>query len=251
MSHLTVSPSAAWRNTKTAERVAALIVDTILAQRLAPGTMLPSEAAMLETYGVSRSSLREALRILEVNGLLRLRSGPRGGPVVGSADPTTFGRTMALFLRMSNTKFADLMDARVTVEPLMARLAAERKDPARLQQLEESLEAHRDLDPSNELEYIRVVQDFHAVVAGLSGNPVLDLFGRALKEISTQRMLDSHQPPARWSAIKREHEGIANAILTGDASTAEQLMASHMHEFSASFSRRYRGLLEETVNWVP
>lgn len=250
MSRPSILQAVSVRAPKTAERVASLIVQEILDQELPPGTMLPPEAAMLETYGVSRSSLREALRILEVNGLISMRSGSRGGPVVGAVDPASFGRTMSLFLQLNRTTFTELMDARITMEPLMARLAAERKDPGRLEQLQASLQAHRELDPTDAKEYIRVVQDFHAVVAGLSGNPVLDLFGRALKEISTQRILASHQPPARWPEVKREHEEIAAAILTGDSRTAELLMAAHMRDFVASFSRRYGALMDEIVSWA-
>lgn len=226
------------------------MVQQILDDESPPGTVLPSEAAMLATYNVSRSSLREGLRILEVNGLISLRSGSRGGPVVGEVDPTNFGRTMSLFLQMNRTTFRDLLDARVTMEPLMARLAAERRDPQRLEELEASLQAHRELDPQDSKQYIRVVQDFHSVIAGLSGNPLLDLFGRSLKEISTHRILASHQPAARWPEIKREHEEVATAILAGDARAAEVLMTAHMREFVASLSRRYGGMVDEIISWV-
>lgn len=249
MSRPSTRPTVSIRAPKTAERVAASIVQAIISEELPAGTMLPAEAAMLESYGVSRASLREGLRILEVNGLIWMRPGSRGGPVVGAVDATNFGRTVSLFLQLNRTTFTELMDARMTMEPLMARLAAERKDPERLEQLEALLEAHRELGPADAKEYIRTAQDFHAVVAGLSGNPVLDLFGRSLTEIYTKRILVWHEPTARWPEVKREHEEIATAILNGDAQTAELLMAAHMRAFVASVSDRYSGIMDEIVSW--
>ena len=77
------------RTAKTAETVSAAIVHDVVSRRLAPGDMLPSEAAMLSQYKVSRASLREGLRLLEVQGLIRLKPGPAAGP---SSGPSTRGR---------------------------------------------------------------------------------------------------------------------------------------------------------------
>jgi DNA-binding FadR family transcriptional regulator len=238
-----------FRSPKTSELVVKRIVRDIVRNKLAPGAMLPPEASMLQQYGVSRSSLREALRILEVNGLVTMRSGPGGGPCVGHADPRYFGRTTSLFLEVSRTKYKELLEARIIMEPLMARLAAERHDPERLAELERSLNDHRELDPSDELRYLEVVQGFHSVVVGLSGNGVLDLFGRSLEVILTERASASHQPPARWREVREEHESVSKAIFDGDGDRAEALMRAHMHKFAASFSRRYGALLEEIIGW--
>ncbi len=75
------------RPLKTSERVARDIVHDIAVQRLQPGDALPAEADMIGQYGVSRESLREALRLLEVQGLIAIRRGPGGGPTVGTVDP--------------------------------------------------------------------------------------------------------------------------------------------------------------------
>lgn len=238
------------RGLKTSERVAREIVKDVVAKELPPGAPLPGEAAMLEIYGVSRSSLREALRILEANGLVQLRPGPGGGPFINGVSPEHFGRATTLFLEMSRTTYGELLEARCVMEPLMARLAAERHDAARLEELSDSLGRHRDLDLSAPEDYVDTTQDFHGVIAGLSGNGVLDLFGRSLKEIFTIRVLESHQPPARWEAIQAEHEAIAQAVLDGDPELAERLMREHMIEFARSFRSRYGDLLGEVVGWL-
>ncbi|MFI6344181.1 FadR/GntR family transcriptional regulator [Streptomyces sp. NPDC050560] len=232
-----------------AELVARQIVEDIVEQGLPAGAALPSEAPMLEMYGIARGTLREALRILENNGLVRVRPGRGGGPMVGAADPYNFGRTMALFLQMGRTRFWELVEARVVMEPMMARLAAERRDEERLSQLMKAMQAHKDLETNDQATYLSVVQSFHGVVAGMSGNGVLDLYGRALKEVYTERVIAAERPPARWAEVRREHEAVAQAIFDGNGPEAERLMREHMVELAAGFERSYAALHNEIIGW--
>ena len=117
----------AQRTEKVAESVAREIVQDIRRNNLVPGSTLPPESAMLERFGVGRGSLREALRILEVNGLVVLKPGPRGGPVVAPFDPAHFGQMMTLHLQALGTTYRQLLDARVEYEAVLARMAAERE----------------------------------------------------------------------------------------------------------------------------
>ena len=235
---------------KLSERVARQIVQDIVDRNLVAGDSLPNEVPMLELYRVSRSTLREALRILETNGLIRLRPGRNGGARVGNVDPSRFGRTLTLFLQMERTVFSELLEARVIIEPLMARVAADRKDASRLTALAEVMEAHEDLDGETDSGvYYSVAQDFHGVVAGLSGNHVLDLFGQSLKEIYVERVIAEHLPGVRWEAVKAEHEAVANAIFKGNGPLAEALMKDHMDRLSESFNERYSALNDEIIGW--
>src|SRR3954467_7900285 len=112
------------RHLKTSESVARDIVHDIVEQELETGDSLPSEAVMLEHYGVSRESLREALRLLEVQGLISIRRGPGGGPIVGTVDPANLGRVSTLFFYMAGATYAELFEAWVLSEPIIAQLAA-------------------------------------------------------------------------------------------------------------------------------
>jgi DNA-binding FadR family transcriptional regulator len=232
-----------------AELVARQIVEDIVEQRLPAGASLPSETPMLEMYGVSRGTLREALRILENNGLIRVRPGRGGGPIVGSAEPYNFGRTMTLFLQMRRTRFWELVEARLIIEPMMARLAAERRDEERLAELAKAMQEHKSLQTDDQARYLSVVQNFHGVVAGMSGNGVLDLFGRALKEVYTERVIAAERSPARSAEVRREHEAVAQAIFDGDGPRAEELMRAHMVELVAGFRRSYAALQDEIIGW--
>jgi GntR family transcriptional regulator, transcriptional repressor for pyruvate dehydrogenase complex len=243
------SPRFRQRSAKMGELVARQIVEDIVEQGLTAGASLPSEGPMLEMYGVARGTLREALRILENNGLVRVRPGRGGGPIVGSADPYNFGRTMTLFLEMGRTRFGELVEARVIMEPMMARLAATRREEGRLDELAKSMQEHKDLETHDQARYLSVVQNFHGVVAGMSGNGVLDLFGRALKEVYTERVIAAERPPARWAEVRREHEAVAQAIFDGDGERAEELMRAHMIELAAGFERSYAALADEIIGW--
>ena len=237
------------RSAKMAELVARQIVEDIVEQGLTAGASLPSEGPMLEMYGVARGTLREALRILENNGLVRVRPGRGGGPIVGSPDPYNFGRTMSLFLQMGRTRFGELLEARVIMEPMMARLAATRRDEDRLGELAKAMQDHKTLGTDDQARYLSVVQNFHGVIAGMSGNGVLDLFGRALKEVYTERVIAAERPPARWASVRREHEAVAQAIFDGDGERAEELMRAHMVQLAAGFERNYAALSGEIIGW--
>ncbi|GLY24145.1 FCD domain-containing protein [Micromonospora sp. NBRC 101691] len=243
------APRFRQRAAKMSELVARQVVEDIVEQGLPTGAALPTEAQMLQAYGVSRGTLREALRILENNGLVQVRPGRGGGPVVGAAKPHTFGRTLALFLQMDRTPFGELVEARLIMEPMMARLAAERRDPARLRELAESMREHQSLEGRDERDYLPVLQRFHGVLAGVSGNGVLDLFGRALTEIYTERIVAAERRPERWVEVRQEHQAVAEAIVAGDGALAEELMRAHMVALVAHLDRDYAGLRDEIVGW--
>ncbi|MFF5181576.1 FadR/GntR family transcriptional regulator [Micromonospora sp. NPDC000316] len=249
MSEAQPAPRFRQHAAKMGELVARQILEDIVEQGLSAGAGLPTEAQMVQAYGVSRGTLREALRILEINGLVRVRPGRGGGPIVGAVDPHTFGRTMALFMQMGRTRFGELVEARVIMEPLMARLAAERRDEAHLRELAESMREHATLEERDEASYLAVMQRFHGVVAGLSGNGVLDLFGRALKEIYTERVVAAERRPERWEDVRREHQAVAAAIADGDAARAETLMRAHMVALADHLERDYAGLHDEVIGW--
>src|SRR5690606_33032560 len=90
---------------------------------------LEPEGAMLRRYRVARASLREALRILEIHGLIRIKPGPGGGPVVAAVDSGDFGRMATLYFQALDIRVAALVDTRLVLEPVLARLAAERRSP--------------------------------------------------------------------------------------------------------------------------
>jgi DNA-binding FadR family transcriptional regulator len=229
--------------------VARDIVRQMAADKMPSGSTLPSEAQMLAQYDVGRASLREALRVLEVHGLISIKPGPRGGPIVSGVNGRDFGRMATLYFQVGKATFRELTEARLVMEPVMARLAAGRRDPEHLAELERVLEEGRSLALAVDDLYLRSTRDFHSVIAGMSGNRILDLFGRALKEIFTDRVSGLLFPASRRQQVREVHEAIAKAIFKGEASRAERLMREHMEEFAAFVEQRHPGLMSEVVDW--
>ncbi len=237
------------RGEKIFELVARDIIRHIAAERLPSGSMLPSEAQMLEQYDVGRASLREALRVLEVHGLITIKPGPGGGPVVAQVDSGDFGRMATLYFQVGGATFRELTEARLVMEPVMARLAAQRRDPERIEELRAVLEESREVPMAVDENYLRTTRGFHSVVTGMSGNRVLDLFGASLKEIFTDRVSGMLFPASRRRHVVEAHEAIAKAIFRGEPARAERLMREHMEEFVEYVRKRHPGLMNEVVDW--
>ncbi|TQC48819.1 FadR family transcriptional regulator [Rhodococcus sp. WS4] len=233
------------RAEKLSETVAREIVRDM--RGLPANSMLPPESVMLETYQVGRGSLREALRILEVHGLLIIRPGPGGGPMVAESESVDFAKMASLHLHMAGATYRDVIEARLVMEPVMARLAAERQDKSILQQLQ----VYVDLPaPTKDQEYIHSVSNFHSLVSGVSTNPVLDLYSRSLKDIYTDRIESMIFPVSARARVAAHHTQIAQLIVDGEASEAEREMRAHMEEFLKFSAKRNPGILDEIVDWT-
>ena len=159
------------RRTKAATVLARDIVREIHRRGLAPGDKLLSEQKMVERYGVARGSLREALRYLELQGVLRIKSGPGGGPVIETPRGRHFASTLALMLQFVGARFRVLVETRWIVEPGIAALAAERATAADIAALRDCLETMRGA-LTDAARFQEENRRFHDLLAFSSGNPI-------------------------------------------------------------------------------
>src|SRR3954466_7639270 len=169
------------------------ITETILRDGLQPGSRFPPEREMREQFGVGRGTLREAMRVLEAEGLITVRSGPHGGPVVAQPDAVRLARLLILLLISWGTTLRSVYDVRILLEPLAAGGAAESATAEQIEELHASVAA---------LE--AVIEDQHAVIeenqrfprllAEASGNPVLVAFCLALLTIFDGYEMGTHYP---------------------------------------------------------
>lgn len=246
--HARLSPTAQPLKTgKLSHRVALAIVEDIVEHDLQPGDRLPAEAAMLERFKVGRASIREGLRLLETYGVLTIRPGQHGGPVVAELGAGDLGRTLSLFLRLVGATYREVIQARLVIEPVMARLAAERRDPAQLAELAEVVEREQAAEIDD---YLVHANEFHHAVNGASGNPVLDLLGQSLRTLYSQPLQGRGLFPAEARPrVRSVHAEIAAAIAAGDGHTAETLMAGHMRELAELQEERTPWFMDERVSW--
>jgi DNA-binding FadR family transcriptional regulator len=239
------SPRPIKRGAKVAEALAQEIVHEIVSRKLPPGTLLSSEAQMLEDYGVGRGSLREALRILEVHGLITMKPGRNGGPMVIEVGTRDYGRMSSLFFHLGGVTFRQLVEARLALEPMMARLAAVRRGQELLGQL-----ADPESTPvGDDTEYFNATTGFHKTVAAMSGNPVLNLMSASLEEIFRDQVSGLLSPKEERKRVLEVHTAIAQAIADGDADEAETLMREHMQEYADWVEQRHPRLVDAIIDW--
>jgi DNA-binding FadR family transcriptional regulator len=237
------------RPDKIAEVVARDLIHDLVSRNCRPGDSLDSEQAMLAHYGVSRESLREALRLLEVQGLITIRRGPGGGAFVGTVNPSNLGRTASLYYHLAGATYRELFEAWALGEAMLARLAASNPEAMLRRRLME-----RYLTDPHVQAFDQMVErhpGFHASVGALAGNRVLEISLRAHGLLLADHYLALIDQPRDTSAlhVEQDHGAIAAAIVAGDAAQAEQLMAAHVRHVNDIFETD--GLrADDKVTWV-
>jgi GntR family transcriptional regulator, transcriptional repressor for pyruvate dehydrogenase complex len=235
------------RTGKVGQSVAKDILASITEGGLGPGSQLPTEAQMMDQYGVGRGTLREALRILEVNGLIHIKPGPGGGPIVQDATTHDFGRMATLFFNARGLTMGELIEARLVMEPVTARMAAERQDPDGIAALREIVFDQG----ADDRTYRAVSRDFHTLVMEMSGNGVISIFAQALLEVFQERVSGSFFPAGKKRRqVVATHEAIAQAIIDGDGDTAQRLMFEHMEEYAVYARKAHPSVDTEVVDWL-
>lgn len=241
-------PGASRRTLKTSEVVALDIVRDIVARELKPGDKLPLEAEMLRQYRVSRSSLREALRLLEVQSLITIRPGPGGGAMVGRVHPGSLGRTLTLHLHLLGATYDELLDTWVMTEVVLAGMAAKNPDRERVRAaLTPFLDNHGGSDHATHA--IDEGLQFHQVVAELADNRVLSYLLRSAGSIVTEHIVTNVDRKALEDHIVHEHSALAKAIIAGNANKAEQIMRDHIHHVAEYFRAYWPRKIGEKIQW--
>lgn len=233
---------------KTAMIVARSIVREITAEDSGPGTRLPPESDMISQYGVGRGTLREALRYLELQGVLEIKPGPGGGPVVRQPDSRHLASTLALLMQFAGTAFRAVVEARIVVEPALAAEAARHIDDEQVGQLRDSV---RQMGTSlqDRATFLRENDRFHSLIAFASGNAIFGHLQASLHWITDGTVLGVEYPERRRRDVLRAHDDVCTAIERRDTDAARQLMTLHMENFRLYLERNYPELLERRLSW--
>jgi GntR family transcriptional regulator, transcriptional repressor for pyruvate dehydrogenase complex len=236
------------RTEKIAETIARQILRDIKQQGLQPGAMLPPEGVMLERFDIGRGSLREALRILEVNGLVTIKTGPGGGPIVAAHDPRNFGQMTTLHLQSIGATYRELLDARVEYEALLARKAAEREGDGTGEAVRAAMELAK-TSTTDDSTYAMTTSGFHATVCDAGNNPVIALAAKSIQSIWSQHVTSVLFSPEDRPEVHKAHEAITRAIEKHDSRRAERLMREHMQHYQEYCEARYPARMDDVVDW--
>jgi len=241
--------SAQRRQPKTSERIARDLASHIVDNQLAVGTMLPPERDMIESMGVGRTTLREALRLLETRGVITIKSGPGGGPVVRRPRASDLSEALSLILEFEQSSLGDVFEARVALEPTLARLAAARITDEQVDALQASIDAMM-IDLVNHDVFLEENQRFHSIIAVVAGNVVLGVFTETLKTVADGALAGVRYTPNRRRAVASAHQAIVNALRARDVEEADAAMTRHLDEAGRYWTRKYGELVSDPVRWT-
>jgi GntR family transcriptional repressor for pyruvate dehydrogenase complex len=242
---------AIFRPLKAAESVARDIAHDIIAQGLMTGDALPNEASMIEHYRVSRESLREGLRLLETQGLITIRRGPGGGPLVGSGDPANLGRVSSLYFHMAGATYAELFDAWLIAESLIAEHAARHPDTAKRRRLMEPyLGEQAGEDPGELDEFFAMHSEFHVKLGMLMENRALELTMRSFGTIVSHHTVRVDDPRRLGDVLVDDHRAIAKAVSAGHATKARIEMQRHIENVVEDIRAHMGDKVNDYVEWL-
>jgi GntR family transcriptional regulator, transcriptional repressor for pyruvate dehydrogenase complex len=226
------------RQPRLAELVAETLRSRITGGELREGDMLPKQSELLEEFQVSKPSLREALRILETEGLITVLRGNTGGALIHEPGHRDAGYTIGLVLKSRGVPIADLGTALKQLEPLCATLCAEREDreTAVLPRLRD-LHA-RVIDAlDDELAFEQLSRQFHEQLVAACGNETLILLAGALESLWSVREQDwarrataERSFPAREMRLEgiKAHQRLIELIEKGDTAAVNRVARRHL-----------------------
>lgn len=226
---------------KASELVAMQLRKSIARGELAAGTFLPAEAVLMERFGVSRPTLREAIRVLESEGLIEVRRGSRGGARVNPPDGDVAARHVGLVLEYRKASLADVFAAVAAIEAPVVGALARTRSAAALKRLRAAVELEEAAtDPAAE---IAAQNAFHHLLLELNGNETMTVLAEMLRHIidrATQRALERAGMEELQSGRHqghRTHRRTLELIEARDDSAAEELWGRHIRETARFLGR--------------
>lgn len=214
-----------------AGRAAEQIVADVIELGWPVGQVLGSETELLQRYGVSRAVLREAIRLVEHQHVARMRRGTGGGLVIDEPDvDAVIGPAVIYLLRVGAT-LDEIFETRIVLEEIVAEVASQRVGEADNAAIRDTLKR----ESAGTISNFRLL---HSQLAAMSANPILELFVETFGRIANFHFDDTAALPSEVDDdVRRDHNGIARAILTNNPGLAREGMRRHLNA-EADFLRR-------------
>lgn len=249
MASLLPGPGAgAHRPQKAAMLLAQRIIRDVAVDNLKPGDLLLPERIMLEKYETGRGTLREALRFLEFQGVIALKPGPRGGPVLQDPNASHLASTLVLLMQLKAAPFRSIVEVRTALEPMTSRLAAERMTGEALAELGGTIDQMRaQLD--NQDSFLEANKRFHDIIAWSSGNALFGYIVDSLLGILDGTVIGIDYPGPRRAAILTAHEEIYRAMQERDPQACEDRMREHIDAYVRYAEKKFPEVLDQVIRW--
>lgn len=226
---------------KIYEQIAERLLARITERKLRPGDPLPTERELTERYRVGRSSVREALRILETKGLIKPVAG---GAFVVAEFGNPLNSSLTLLLALQEADLRELFEVRKILEVESAGLAAGRRTPRDLQAMTDAID-RMETGLSAQDRYIAADLQFHLTVAAASGNRVALHMMQAIRGLLHHALASIYQIPGSPERSIVQHRQILDAVAAGDAQAARRRMREHLVRVEGDV----RGALSDAPAW--
>ena len=229
------TPQHPIRRTRTHELVIEAIEEQIITGSLRVGDPLAPERDLATQLGVSRPAVREAIRVLEAQGVIRsgVGSGADAGTFVAAMPAQALSRFLRLHLALSNFGFGDLVEARVALERSSVVLACTAPGAADLGKARAAVEVMEQAG-ADRAAYGEADADFHIALAEASGNRLVTALTVAIRNAQRADLVTAFAAVEDWPALRdaltAEHHGILDAIAAGDAARAATLAEAHIRD---------------------
>jgi DNA-binding FadR family transcriptional regulator len=229
---------------KAYEQVADQLRELIVSGRFSPGHRLPNEAALSVQFGVSRATVREALRVLATQNLIRTTKGATGGSfvILPTADHISefLSSNISLLSQAESVSLDEFLELREFLEVPAARLAARRHSDEEAEGLQAAIpEAHGDLDTQEQFIHNK---DFHSRVVLASGNTLLSIAAQPIFSVLQTNLSRSTLGRRFHDQINADHRAIAAAIAAGDEDAAGEEMRRHLTYLRPFYEKAWRNL---------
>ena len=215
------------------------IEDAILSGRLEPGTRLPAERDLKEMFNTSRGTLREALRVLEQKGLIRIKLGVAGGAYVKQIDAEPVMQSLALLIRSGRVSPDHLAEFRIKIEGAIVELAASRATPEDIEVMEDLYEQGQTHYEAGDLDlFLKTDEAMHAYIGTMSGNPVFQLLQQSI-HTNIHDYYGYYLPMDKESTRENleDFQKIIAALKAGDGRQAAVLIMDHVERFNKKMTR--------------
>ena len=212
----------------------------VLGGKFQVGERLPNERSLAEQFAASRSSVREALRGLEQEGVIYIKKGINGGVFVADMDHRVVSRSFQTLLQLRKITIDHIAEVRLIFEPEAARLAALRSTPEDLREMEEVIEKMTRVveagEPPSSYDLL-----FHKLVARAAANPILEMLAESMLEVASQIITELHPTIDVLRHVLKCHREVFEAIRKRDGDLAFSVMSKHIIDVQKRLAKRSSG----------
>src|SRR6056297_595486 len=215
-------------------RVADAIKEWVVERGLKPGDRLPGEAELIRRFAMSKGTIREAMRLLQAQGLVVTKTGPGGGSFVGEVSKDRAHALLANYFYFQNVSIDDIYQVRIVLEPELAASLAGKLTEAQLAELQEIMQTYAAPAKDAREERLQHVASlrFHARLSDFGENALLSFFisfmAQILTDLTVYKRLYTTPNHDLWKRGRDHQLDLIAALRSGDAEAARHVMASHM-----------------------